>query len=158
MSAAAAASTERVCSTCGSALCPVVAGPGEVTIGTVAATVTGPSAWACPRALDTTGAASAHDRIAPTTARARAVTQEALVCARRTVLRGTLRCGVCDTPFVLPGRRTSRSVTVTWEGPPVTLTLDVPVLRCTEDAVDNVPPEALRDALAAIDVLLEDRS
>lgn len=60
------------------------------------------------------------------------------------------RCGACDAPLTMRGRRTTRSVTVTSaEGPPFTVTLDVPMVRCTGCVADNLPGEVWPDVEAA---------
>lgn len=140
------------CTACGTALEAIAATHAEVTHGIVAVVAVGPVGWRCPAAVP--GAADDHDVLAPAADEVAAALADGLVVARRTRLRGTLRCGECDTPFTLPGRRTTRTVTVTGAAPAITLTLDLPMLRCTEDAVDNVPPEAIEDATTAIDRLL----
>lgn len=137
------------CSACGRALQPT-SGPGEVSHGTVAGVALGPVGWACPRSAD----GGEHDVRRPTADEATRAVRGAVDVGRRTAFRGTLRCGACDTPFALPGRRTTRTVTITGDAPAVTITLDVPVLRCTEDAIDNLPPEALDDALAVVAALV----
>jgi hypothetical protein len=79
----------------------------------------------------------------------------AIDVAERTRLRGTLRCALCQTPYRLPGRRATRSVTVTSTGLPATrVTLDLPLLRCTEDAVESLPPECVDDLDAVVTDLL----
>lgn len=60
------------------------------------------------------------------------------------------RCGACGEPLTMPGRRTARSVTVSPpDGPPFTVTLDLPARRCTECAADNLPAEVWPDVRAA---------
>lgn len=157
-----AVAASATCRACGEVLAPRGPGVAEVRHGTVAGVAVGPVAWGCPRALDAGSPSGGpsddqpqpHDHLAPTPAEARLAVRSALDVARRTTLRRQLRCGVCDTPFALPGRRTTRTVTITGASPAVTVTLDLPVLRCTDDAVDNVPPEALDDALAVTAELL----
>jgi hypothetical protein len=162
VSGAGRAAPSLTCRACGEALTARGPGAAEVRHGTVAAVAIGPVAWVCPRGDDHTPSPDSaagdprdrHDHVTPTAAEARDAVRSALDVARRTALRRQLRCGVCDTPFALPGRRTTRTVTITGASPAVTVTFDLPVLRCTDDAVDNVPPEALQDALAATAELL----
>ena len=60
------------------------------------------------------------------------------------------RCGACGEPLTMPGRRTTRSVTITVPGGgPFTVTLDLPMRRCTECAGDNLPIRAWPDVEAA---------
>lgn len=60
------------------------------------------------------------------------------------------RCGACGEALTMPGRRTTRSVTVSSaDGPPFTVTMDLPARRCTECAADNVPAAAWPDVRAA---------
>lgn len=162
MSGPAAASATpgpaRLCSVCDRELSPIAATRAEVTVGTVAATAIGPVGYGCPvRTTDgATGdpTAAGHDLVVPDPAARREALTGTLEVASRSRLRGRLRCGACATPFRLPGRRTTRTVTITHDGPAITVTLDVPALRCVEDAIDNVPPEALDDAVAALDLLI----
>lgn len=153
--ASASAQSSPRCAACDTPL-DGVGGPGEVSHGTVAGVAVGPVAWACPRRT-IADRDDDHDVRRPTPAEVAAAVRGSLDVARRTVLRGTLRCGACDTPFALPGRRTTRTVTITGAAPAVTLTLDVPVLRCTEDALENLPPEALDDALVVAEQLVARR-
>ena len=70
---------------------------------------------------------------------------------------GSERCGACAAPLVMPPRRTARAVTV--EPPasaPWTLELELPLTRCPDCGLENVPVatrillrRALRRALAA---------
>lgn len=73
-----------------------------------------------------------------------------LVAARRPLPWRPQRCGACREPLTMPGRRTTRSVTVAGvDGPPFTVTLDLPLLRCTECAAENLPREVWPDVEAA---------
>lgn len=73
-----------------------------------------------------------------------------LVSARSKLPWRAERCGACREPLTMPGRRTTRSVTVTsTEDDAFTVTLDVPMLRCTECAGDNLPRGAWPDVEAA---------
>jgi hypothetical protein len=54
---------------------------------------------------------------------------------------GPARCGACRAALDLPERTTSRGVTLEPAGsPPYTLELRLPLVRCPDCAVDNVPP------------------
>ena len=65
------------------------------------------------------------------------------------------RCGACGTQLDLPSRRTTRSVTVEPAGgAPYTLELTLPLVRCPDCAVENVPVEVRASLLAAIRLLL----
>lgn len=60
------------------------------------------------------------------------------------------RCGACAEPLTMPDRRTTRSVTVSpADGPPFTVTMDLPARRCTECAADNLPAAAWPDVRGA---------
>lgn len=139
--------TASTCRTCGTDLTPL--GRGRVVEhGTVRGVLEGAAAWSCPNGhgTRTADAAAARDEV-----------HTVLDIAERTRVRSTLRCAVCHTPYVLPGRRVTRSVTLTTTGLPVTtLTLDIPMLRCTEDAVESMPPECLQDLDTVITELLEE--
>lgn len=134
------------CTTCDRALVPV-GSAREAEHGTVRGTLDGPPALRCPEGHES--------RTADITA-AITETHDLLDIAERTRIRGTLRCAVCQTPYRLPGRRATRSVTLTTTGLPATrITLDVPVLRCTEDAIESIPPECVEDLDAVLVDLLE---
>lgn len=139
--------TAPLCRTCHTALAPH--GRGRVAEhGTVRGILEGAAGWSCPNGHGT--------RTADATA-AREEVHAVLDIAERTRVRGTLRCAVCHTPFALPGRRVTRSVTLTsTDLPATTLTLDVPMLRCTEDAIESLPPECLQDLDTVITELVED--
>ncbi len=134
------------CTTCGAALTP--AGTGrEAAHGTVRGTLDAPVAYACP---------DGHRRVTADVDAAVAETHDLLDVAERTRFRSTLRCAACHTPYRLPGRRATRSVTLTTTGLPATrITLDIPVLRCTEDAIESLPPECVADLDAVLADLLE---
>lgn len=60
------------------------------------------------------------------------------------------RCGACGEPLTMPGRRTTRSITITSAaGPAFTATLDLPMLRCTECVAENLPREVWDDVESA---------
>lgn len=133
------------CPTCDRDLTPGRGG-GEVAHGTVRGTLDGPATWRCP---------AGHDEVGADVDAALAELHEVLDVAERTRLRNTLRCAACHTPFRLPGRRATRSVTLVTTGLPATrLTLDVPVLRCTEDAIESIPPECVDDLDRVVTSLL----
>ena len=61
------------------------------------------------------------------------------------------RCGACDTALDLPPRRTVRGVTVEGTtGPPYLLELVLPLVRCPDCAVDNVPSDVVGDVHRAV--------
>jgi hypothetical protein len=72
---------------------------------------------------------------------------ERFTTARRPRLLGRhQRCGACGADLVLPGFRTERVVTVQPPGlPSATLVCDVPLLRCPDCAVENLPVEVRAD-------------
>lgn len=117
--------------------------------GTVRGTLDGPASWRCP---------NGHGDLSADTAAAVTEVHEVLDIAERTRIRGTLRCAECRTPYTLPGRRATRSVTLVKTGLPATrITLDLPLLRCTEDAIESLPPECVTDLDAVVAELLEAR-
>lgn len=133
------------CSTCGTQLVPIGTGR-EAEHGTVRATLDAAAAHACP---------DGHETITADLDAARAEVLDLLDVAERTRLRNTLRCAVCQTPYRLPGRRATRSVTLVTTGLPVTtVTFDLPLLRCTEDAIESLPPECVADLEAVLADLL----
>lgn len=133
------------CPTCAEPMTPFGSGR-TAEHDTVRATLDGPAAWTCP---------VGHAPVVADRAAARREVHDLLDIAERTAIRNTLRCAVCHTPFRLPGRRVTRSVTLVDTGLPVTrLTLDLPLLRCTEDAIESLPPECVADLDAVVDDLL----
>lgn len=135
------------CPTCERDLVPTSAG-ATAEHGTVRATLDGPAAWSCP---------GGHRRLQADLDAARSELHDVLDIAERTRIRGTLRCGTCQTPFRLPGRRSTRSVTLVTTGLPATrMTFDIPVMRCTEDAIESLPPECVEDLDAVVAELLGD--
>lgn len=134
------------CATCAGPLTPV-GSAREAEHGTVRGTLDGPPAYRCP---------DGHGVVTADVAAARTEVRDLLHVAERTRVRNTLRCATCRTPFRMPGRRATRSVTLTTIGLPATqVTLDIPVLRCTEDAIESLPPECLDDLDVVLGVLLE---
>lgn len=133
------------CEVCADVMEP--AGTGrEAEHGTVRGTLEGAAAWRCP---------AGHGSLAADVDAGRQEVRAALDVAERTRFRNTLRCASCHTPYALPGRRATRSVTLVATGlPATTLTLDVPVLRCTEDAIESLPPECVDDLEAVVGDLL----
>ena len=136
------------CPTCERDLVPTGAG-ADVEHGTVRGTLDGPARWTCPEG---------HHELQADRDAALAEVHDLLDIAERTRVRNTLRCAVCHTPYRLPGRRATRSVTLVTTGLPATrVTLDVPMLRCTEDAIESIPPECVDDLDAVVTALLEGR-
>lgn len=136
------------CPTCGRDL-EAGGGTRDVEHGTVRGTLDGPALWTCPEG---------HHELTADTGAALAELHGVLDVAERTRVRNTLRCAVCRTPYRLPGRRATRSVTLVTTGLPATrVTLDVPVLRCTEDAIESIPPECVDDLDTVVTTLLEGR-
>ena len=134
------------CTTCDRALVPV-GGPREAEHATVRGSLDAAPAHRCPRG---------HETVTADVAAALAEAHEVLAIAERTRFRNVLRCAACHTPYRLPGRRATRSLTLVTTGLPATrITLDLPVLRCTEDAIESVPPECVDDLDAVIAELLE---
>lgn len=135
------------CPICGADLQPADGTAREAEHGTVRGWLDGPRSWRC-----TNGHVTSADVDAAT-----AEVHDLLDIAERTRVRGTLRCAACHTPYRLPGRRATRSVTLTTTGLPATrLTFDLPVLRCTEDAIESLPPECVEDLDAVVVSLLEE--
>ena len=134
------------CHTCDATLVVVPSAAATHEAGTVSGTLDGPAVWRCP---------DGHERRTADLDVVLEQTLAALTVARRTRLKATLRCGICNTPFAMPGRRATRSVTYVDAGIPATrVTFDIPVLRCVEDAAENLPPECVADLRAVLRVLL----
>ncbi len=79
---------------------------------------------------------------------------DALPVARARVLRADA-CASCATSMSMPVRRTDRAVTVS---PPdldvTTLRFDLPMQRCSECGLDQVPSRSHDDLNRSIDALL----
>lgn len=74
-----------------------------------------------------------------------------LVAARPRLPWRPQGCGACGAPLTMPGRRTTRSVTVSSPAvAPFTVTLDLPMLRCPGCGTENLPREVWEDVEAAI--------
>lgn len=85
----------------------------------------------------------------------RAACDDALPSARRALLRGE-RCRSCGSALSIPGRRTTRAVTVSPETVPVaTLRFDLPMLRCPNCGLDQVPYRARHDVVVALSALFQ---
>lgn len=131
--------------------CPVCHGPAtlertpprEQTCGTVLGVVEPGLELRCSQhgPQPVTGAATA----------ARGNADERLPRARRCRLRRTC-CGDCSALLTLPARRGRRSLTVEATGLPVhTIHLDLPLTRCPDCGLDQVPWRSQED----LDTLLE---
>lgn len=120
---------------------PLVASPRparEVTAGPVGASAPARTVVACP---------TRHGRRAE--ARAVRTALDRLVLARWRPT-GPERCGACGAGLDLPARRTVRAVTLEPPaGAPATLELTLPLRRCPDCAVENVPVEAARPLVRA---------
>lgn len=136
------------CPTCGEAMAPGTTGRAAEH-DTVRGTLDGPASWRCP---------DGHAELTADTAAAVTEVHKVLDIAERTRIRGTLRCAECHTPYAMPGRRATRSITLVTSGLPATrITLDLPLLRCTEDAIESLPPECVADLDAVVAELLAAR-
>lgn len=114
---------------------------------TVRGALDGAASWHCP---------DDHANHTADPAAAIAEVHDLVDVAERTRVRGALRCAACRTPYALPGRRATRSVTLVTTGLPATrITFDLPMLRCTEDAIESLPPECVADLDAVVTELLE---
>lgn len=129
--------------------------PGEH--GTVAVLVERVPVWRCPDAeADGHDAAASEPAPAPPQREAlRRGALEGLPVASRGRPRRPERCSACRTALTLPGRRTQRSVSVVLEDAGVvTVTFDVPMLRCPGCAMEQLPRRAAADAGGALDTAL----
>lgn len=79
-------------------------------------------------------------------------TRDQLTVARKPVLPWRpQRCDACGTDLTMPGFRSERAVSISSAGLAVhTVRLDLPLLRCTDCAVENVPREAWDDTERAL--------
>lgn len=133
------------CAACGEPMAPGPAGR-VAEHDTVRGTLDGAATWRCP---------DGHAELTADLDAAVAEVHGVLDVAERTRVRNILRCAECHTPHTLPGRRATRSITLVTTGLPATrLTLDLPLLRCTEDAIESLPPECVPDLEAVVAELL----
>ncbi len=131
------AGTERRCRRCGAAIATGRHPGGTATVGAVTAGLPPRPVERCRRGHGTEHAAV---RIAL-----------ARLPRARWRPRGPARCGACRAVLELPARRTTRSVTVETPGhAPVTLELALPLVRCPDCAVDNVPVDVRPSLRAAV--------
>lgn len=101
-----------------------------------------------PLCAERHGAAEADAAFAATVATAAV---NALPTAVKGRLRGPDRCAECATALSMPARRTTRTVSPSLPGVGiVTVTFDVPMLRCPECATEQVPFRAAKDAPEAV--------
>lgn len=121
------------CAACGVA---VDGAPGAAIAGPVRASVEAGSRGCCDACRRRQGTASA-------TSIGAAV--ERAIASRLTAGTGRVghaSCGSCGAGLDLPMRATTRMLTVEpSDGPPFTVTVELPLIRCGECALDNVPPE-----------------
>lgn len=115
------------CRRCGGPLAPVRLPAADVALGRLGLTVPARTVTTCPRGH---GDGGRSDVLAALAALPRA----------RPRLGGGPRCGACRAVLDLPQRGTARAVTVEPAGaPPYTVELRLPLVRCPDCAVDNVP-------------------
>lgn len=64
---------------------------------------------------------------------------------------GAASCGACRTGLDLPMRAAARALTVEPDGSdPFTVLVELPLVRCGECAIENVPPELVTDLHAVV--------
>jgi len=119
--------------------------PREVTVGTIGAAVERRPLVRCPDGHDATPAdvvGAAMDAV-----------DAAVPRARSRLLRAEV-CRSCGSALSMPVRRTARTVTVEDPRMPiVTLHLDLPMTRCGECGVDQVPSRSHEDLTVVIPAL-----
>jgi uncharacterized protein with PIN domain len=115
------------CERCGASLAPVRRPAASVALGGVEVALPARTVAACPRGHGRTEAADVRAALARLT-------------RARPGVRGGPRCGACRAALDLPQRTTARGVTVEpAAAPPYTVELRLPMVRCPDCAVDNVP-------------------
>jgi hypothetical protein len=133
------------CPVCGEPGSLELAGAAAVTVGTVAAALEHRPVVACP-----------HDHAAspPEVVGAAMEAAEAgIIRARSRLLRGDA-CRGCGSPLTMPVRRTERSVTVEAAGAaPFTLRFDLPVTRCPDCGLEQVPSRSQEDLVVVVPAL-----
>jgi hypothetical protein len=119
--------------------------PSEVAVGTVGAAVERRPVALCP---DDHGATPAE-----VVGAAMEAVDTSVERARSRLLRSEV-CRACGTALTMPVRRTARTVTVEDRRMPiVTLHLDLPMTRCGECGVDQVPSRSHEDLTVVIPAL-----
>lgn len=130
------------CPVCGGAAALRLGGGTEVEVGTVAAALERRPLVACAAGHDHAPAGASEQGLA-------AVAEQLPRCRVRR-LRGE-RCAHCSRRLDLPVRRTRRTVTVVTDDLPVhTLHLDVPMVRCADCGLDQLPGRSHADLTAAV--------
>lgn len=86
---------------------------------------------------------------------ARTAASETLPAARMGWFRGD-RCRSCSTSLTMPARRTTRTVTTTPDDLPVSsLTFDLPMTRCPDCGLEQLPSRARHDVTVALAALFQ---
>jgi hypothetical protein len=133
--------------------CPICGEPGALTLGPAAAVTVGTVAAALERRPVV---ACPHRHVATppeVSGAAMDAAQAALPRARARWLRDD-RCRTCSATLQMPVRRTERAVTVTNDHlPPVTIRLDLPMTRCPDCGLDQVPSRSQEDLVVVIPAL-----
>lgn len=136
------------CPACAQPAEVVLAGPVEVTVGTIAAAVERRPVVACDAAHERSPGALVGEAMDAVDA--------AIPRARPRLLRGDV-CTNCREALTMPVRRTERAVTVESElGPVCTLRLDLPMTRCPGCGLDQVPSRSHEDLTVVVPALFAD--
>ena len=115
------------CGRCGTALARVQRPSATVALSGVEIALPARTLAACPRGHGGTETADVRAALAG-------------LQRARPGIRGGPRCGSCRAVLDLPQRTTARSLTVEpAAAPPYTVALRLPMVRCPDCAVDNVP-------------------
>ena len=144
-SAGAQGSAAR-CPDCDAALLVTAVPAARATSGPVEVSVEPHRARVCPRRSEGRCAGRRSDALLDA-ALILAIEQRSVAAAGS---RRAGRCGDCGSDLDLPMRATTRPVTVEpSDDPPFTLTLAIPVVRCGDCGVDNLPPGIVDHVLSA---------
>jgi hypothetical protein len=131
-----------VCDTAGEV---VLGSPAEVTVGTVAAALERRPVVACPQR---------HDATPPECSVAAMDAAEAALPRARARWRRDDRCRGCGASLRMPVRRTQRTITIATDDlPPATIHLDLPMTRCPDCGLDQVPSRSQEDLVVVIPAL-----
>ncbi|MCC5948300.1 MAG: hypothetical protein JJT89_07565 [Nitriliruptoraceae bacterium] len=130
---------------CGARAEVVLRGAAEVTVGTIAALVERRPVVAC----DADHERSPGDIVGT----AMDAVDAAVPRARARLLRDDA-CGSCRSVLTMPVRRSTRAVTVEPSSAPVfTIRLDLPLVRCTDCGLDQVPSRSQEDLTVVVPAL-----
>jgi hypothetical protein len=136
------------CSICGAAGAVTLDQGVEATVGTVAVLLERLPVVVCPQG---------HRRPPEAAIGAAMTAVDATVPRARGRLLRSEVCSTCGTPITMPARRTTRTISVadTPGLPVLTLRFDLPLARCTECGLDQLPTRSQEDLVVSVPAVFE---